>query len=106
MRARSFLILGCCAAATACAAGSAAGTLVGQYNVTGVLVENTCGQTALPTTNPLSFAVEIREADGVGYWVPAKSSQNMGSVRDDGTFSFTISQSSVVSQSTAGDNLQ
>lgn len=106
MRARSFLILSCSAVVTACAAGSAAGTLVGQYNVTGVLVENTCGQTALPTTNPLTFAVEIREADGVGYWVPAKSSQNMGSVRDDGTFSFTVSQSSVVSQSTAGDNLQ
>jgi hypothetical protein len=106
MRARSFLILGGMAVVTACSAGSPAGTLVGQYNVTGVLVENTCGQTALPTANPLSFAVEIREANGVGYWVPAKSSQNMGSVREDGTFSFTLSQSSVVNQTSAGDNLQ
>lgn len=90
----------------ACAQGSAEGTLVGKYAVKGALVENTCGQSALPTANPLDFVVEIREDQGVGYWAPSKASRNAGSVSANGSFRFVTSQTSVIGQSQNQRNLQ
>lgn len=85
-----------------CTQGSAAGTLVGRYTVKGVLVENTCGQAGLPTVNPLEFIVELREDQGVGYWVPSESPRNTGSLDDDGSFRFIVSQTQVVNQPANG----
>lgn len=69
--------------------------LVGVYSITGVLTENSCGQTALPAPNPLEYRVEIREKDGVGYWVPSKQSQNLGSLNAQGQFRFALTQTQV-----------
>jgi hypothetical protein len=75
-----------------CNAGKSTGSLVGDYDVRGVLAENSCGQTALPTVNPLDYAVELREDNGIGYWIPDKQTQNTGSLDSSGAFSFSVSQ--------------
>lgn len=90
----------------ACQGGSSPGTLIGTYAVRGVLVENTCGQTGLPTVNPLEFSLELREDQGVGYWIPTKNNRNSGIVNADGSFTFTTSQTQVLGQSSATQNLQ
>lgn len=82
----------CCA----CNQGTKPGSLVGSYAVHGVLVENTCGQNALPTSNPLDFVVEIRTDSGVAYWIPNKAMSNTGTLNDSGTFRFTTSDTKVV----------
>ncbi|MEY4579886.1 MAG: hypothetical protein RL701_4589 [Pseudomonadota bacterium] len=86
--------------------GAAVGNLVGTYDVRGVLVGNSCGQSGLPTVNPLTFALELREDDGVGYWVSSKDSQNTGSLKSDGTFRFSVTQTQLLSRSNATVNLQ
>jgi hypothetical protein len=107
MISRAFLVIAAACAVCACKQGAPAGTLVGDYDVRGVLVENTCGQAALPTTNPLQFNVELREDQGVGYWVPSKMAQNTGSLSVDGAFRFAVSTTQQVSQTTqANNNLQ
>jgi hypothetical protein len=95
-----------CVLLGACKEGTATGTLVGVYAVRGVLVENSCGTTALPTPSPLEYNVEIREDHGVGYWVPAKSPQNAGSLTARGEFNFSATQSAVLSMTQAGQQLQ
>jgi hypothetical protein len=94
------------AGASACLQGSSPGTLVGKYAVRGVLVENTCGQSALPAVNPLTFVVELREDQGVGYWVPDKAPRNTGSLSQDGSFRFTVGQTQVISQGAPGQATQ
>jgi hypothetical protein len=74
--------------------------LVGVYTVDGRLTENTCGIQALPTPNPLKYRVEIREKDGVGYWVPDKQVRNLGSLNERGDFRFVLAQSQVYSNGT------
>jgi hypothetical protein len=104
-RTSSAIATGC--ALCACQQGTPSGTLVGRYDVRGVLVENTCGQSGLPTSNPLQFSVELREDQGVGYWVPSKMSQNTGSLGADGSFRFAVSSTQQVAQTTqANNNLQ
>jgi hypothetical protein len=93
-------------AATGCMQGAKAGTLVGDYSVRGVLVENTCGQTALPAANPLMFALELREDQGIGYWIPDKAPRNTGSLGADGSFRFALAQTQVISQSTGPAQLE
>jgi hypothetical protein len=90
----------------ACAQGTTSGTLVGDYVVRGVLVQNGCGADALPTPSPLDYNLEIREDTGVGYWAPSKQTQITGSLNAQGQFSFSVSQSTVLSQTQAGQNLQ
>jgi hypothetical protein len=80
----------------ACTPGAKPGALVGSYTVHGVLVENTCGQSALPTSNPLDFVVEIRTDAGVAFWIPNKAAQNTGTLSDSGSFRFTTSETRVV----------
>lgn len=86
--------------------GKHSGVLVGVYAVRGVLALNTCGPMGLPAQNPLSFAVEIREDDGLGYWYPSKAAQNTGSFNSRGEFSFTVSQTKIVSMGLANPVLQ
>jgi hypothetical protein len=85
-------------ALSACNQGTSAGTLVGRYAVHAVLVENTCGS-GLPAQGTLDFQVELREQDGVGYWSPAKGSRNSGSLSEAGTFRFSASRTTVITQS-------
>jgi len=89
----------------ACAQGGAPGTLVGKYAVRGVLTENTCGS-GLSPVNPLTFDVQLRHDDGVGYWTQGKNAANTGTLQADGSFRFTTSQTQVVSQGSPQQNLQ
>jgi hypothetical protein len=70
---------------------------VGSYSVHGVLVENSCGQNALPTSGALDFKVEIRQDTGVAYWMPVKATQSSGTLSTSGDFRFTMSETQVVS---------
>lgn len=88
------------AALCACGKGAKPGDLVGSYTVHGVLVENSCGQSALPTSSSLDFVVEIRVDSGVAYWMPAKASQSAGTLSLGGDFRFTMSETQVVKQTT------
>jgi hypothetical protein len=95
------------AAAQGCTPGGThPGTLVGTYTIRGVLAENTCGESGFPTANPLSYDVEIREDDGLGYWMPSKQAQNTGSFNSAGAFHFTTSQTQVLSMGLANPNPQ
>jgi hypothetical protein len=82
-------------AASGCKNPTDGTTLVGVYSIKGVLTENSCGQTALPVPNPLEYQVEIREQDGIGYWVPTKQAQNIGSLNAQGQFRFALTQTQV-----------
>jgi hypothetical protein len=64
------------------------GVLVGAYAIKGSLVENSCGQAALPTKNPLDFTAEIRDVDGVKTWQIAKGPAYTGVLREDGQYRF------------------
>ena len=63
------------------------GELVGEYAIRGTLLENTCGDEALPANERLDFNVQIRD-DGVqALWLlnpPARP----GTLSDDGKFDF------------------
>jgi hypothetical protein len=89
----------------ACNESQPSGTLVGFYNVQGVLTENSCGQSALPATTPLKFDVQIREDGGLGYWLQAKQSENTGSLNARGEFRFSTSQTKVLSSGQTGQTL-
>ena len=86
------VVFGLCA----CNQGSKPGSLVGSYAIHGVLVENTCGQSALPTANPLDFVVELRTDSGVAYWMPDKAAMASGTLNDSGNFRFSMSDTQVV----------
>jgi hypothetical protein len=75
---------------------TSSGDLIGVYSITGSLIDNTCGQTALPAENPLRFDVEIRQKDSVGYWQIDKRAAQPGELEDDGSFSFRNEQTALV----------
>jgi hypothetical protein len=68
------------------------GELVGRYDVTGALVRNECGASALPINDPLSFEVEIRDDQGTGIWYLAEPPSISGALGADGAFHFTHNQ--------------
>jgi len=91
--------IACCVvvlALCACNQGTKPGSLVGNYAIHGVLVENTCGQSALPTVNPLDFVVELRVDTGVAYWMPDKAAPASGTLSESGSFRFSMSDTQVV----------
>jgi hypothetical protein len=75
----------------------AVGEIVGVYAINGALIANTCGQTALPTTDPLKFEVEIRQNDQVGYWQVSKQAPQTGELEADNSFKFSGQTTSLVS---------
>lgn len=74
-----------------------AGDLVGIYAINGALIQNTCGQMALPAVDPLKFEVEIRQNDQVGYWQVDKQPQQAGELEEDNSFRFSGETTSLVS---------
>jgi hypothetical protein len=76
---------------------SATGELIGVYSISGALIDNSCGQVALPAANPLRFEVEIRRENSVGFWQIEKRAAQPGEVEDDGSFRFKNEQTSLVS---------
>jgi hypothetical protein len=72
----------------ACTKGTPSGVLVGKYAVKGSLIDNTCGQAALPASNPLNYVVSLRDNNGTATWAPDKSSAAGGSLSGSGSFNF------------------
>lgn len=70
------------------------GELLGAYAISGVLLENSCGQAALPTQNPLDFVAEIRNASGVITWQLDKQPAYAGVLRAGGEYRF-VSESQI-----------
>jgi hypothetical protein len=64
------------------------GELVGAYRIEGALMENSCGGSAVPAADPLRFNVEIRKQDGSGLWLVTSPPGHLGSLADNGDFSF------------------
>lgn len=72
----------------ACRPPKLSGESVGQYSVTGALMENTCGE-GYPTPDTLGFYVELRHESGVvGYWKLADAPIVTGTVEREGAFRF------------------
>ncbi len=85
---------------------TAPGVLVGEYAITGTLIENSCGA-GLPTQNPLTFTAAIRDSDGVINWQIAKGPASTGVLRDDGSYRFvTEASNNLGPQTMAKTNLQ
>jgi hypothetical protein len=72
MRGASLLILmGCLLGLplSGCPPVDPSGEVVGTYDVTGSLVENSCGSAAFAAQDPIEFVVELRaEGHGPAYW--------------------------------------
>lgn len=64
------------------------GDPVGTYMIVGSLEENTCGQAALPTRNPLHFEVQIRAFGEAGMWIVGDPPGFDGVLLNDGSFLF------------------
>jgi hypothetical protein len=65
------------------------GEPVGSFDVVGALVENACGDSAVPALDPLRFAVELRtDEDGLAFWRRPDSPLVDGTVDQDGNFRF------------------
>lgn len=79
---------------TGCVAVEPPGELVGAYAVTGTLLENTCGE-GLPAVDPMTFEVELREDEGLGYWLVAPPAR-LGHLSASGEFSFEVERSYTV----------
>jgi len=83
-----FATLGCLSLAlAACDAPPPPGELVGQYKIVGSLASDTCGP-GLGATQALSFDVQLRDDEGVGYWVFADREPAPGTLDATGKFSF------------------
>ena len=80
------------------------GALVGVYAIDGALTENTCGQSAFPTKDPLRFEVIIRQLDQVGYWQIEKRPAKAGDLEADGAFRFINESTSLVSSMRGANN--
>lgn len=65
------------------------GELVGSYDITGQLVENSCGTGAFPAKNPLEFRVQVRrEGDELAQWILDEPPGSYGSLDETGGFLF------------------
>jgi hypothetical protein len=79
-----------------CAMPKRPGELVGAYHISGELTDNSCGSSALPAANRLSFDVEIRQDHGAGLWVRDMPPPHSGRLNDDGSFAFEFTTSYTV----------
>jgi hypothetical protein len=80
-----------------CTVPKTPGELVGAYHITGQLTDNSCGTSALPAANSLSFDVEIRQDHGAGLWVRDMPPPHSGRLNDDGSFGFEFTTSYAIS---------
>jgi len=83
-------------ATSSCQMPEPPGDLVGKYSITSALLENTCGQSALPVAETLAYRVELRE-DGVNaYWLMGSPPARLGRVTDDNEYTFELQQTYAV----------
>jgi hypothetical protein len=77
MRASMFVFVLLVLAGSACQA-KPPGDLVGQYAVTAELMDNTCGDAALPLAEVLEYRVELRRDGRTAYWMIGSPPGNQG----------------------------
>lgn len=77
------------------------GDLLGAYAVSGALTENSCGQSGLPTQNPLAFVAELRDVDGVTTWQIEKKPAFSGVLERDGDYRFVSEQAFPLGEQTS-----
>lgn len=81
--------------------GELPGDLVGDYAVTGTLVDHTCGEQALPAADPMRFDVELREDNGQGFWI-VQPPAHTGTLSPDGAFHFESESTQLLSADRVG----
>ena len=87
MRIACLVLLGCLS--LSCEQGKVRGTQIGTYHVQGSLLENTCGDTALPAEASLDFQVEIRRlGPKSGLWILGGPPGTEGTLTEEGAFVF------------------
>jgi hypothetical protein len=74
-------------AGNACQMPEPPGDLVGEYAITASLMENTCGDAALPVAEVLEYRVELRRDGRTAYWMIGSPPGNQG-VYSSGDVSF------------------
>jgi hypothetical protein len=77
MRASKLVLLLLAIAGSACQA-KPPGDLVGEYVITAELMENTCGDAALPLADQLEYRVEVRRDGRTAYWMIGSPPGNQG----------------------------
>lgn len=87
--------------ALAACSGELPGDLVGDYAVTGTLVDHTCGKQALPAADPMLFDVELREDNGQGFWI-VQPPAHTGTLSPDGAFHFESESTQLLSAGPVG----
>lgn len=78
MRASKLVFLLLALAASACQMAELPGELVGEYAVTAELMENTCGEAALPLAEVLEYRVQLRRDGRTAYWMIGSPPGNQG----------------------------
>jgi len=77
MRASKLVLVSFALAGGACQAAPP-GDLVGAYAITAELMENTCGDAALPLAEVLEYRVELRRDGRTAYWMIGSPPGNQG----------------------------
>jgi len=77
MRAWKLVLVLLALAASACQA-KPPGDLVGDYAITAELMENTCGDAALPLADSLEYRVQVRRDGRTAYWMIGSPPGNQG----------------------------
>lgn len=96
MRASTVLIL-LLALTGACQMPEPPGELVGEYAITGTLLENTCGDAALPVASVLSYRVQLRREGPTAYWLIGAPPANQGTITAAGDIRFEREERFMVS---------
>ena len=89
-------IVGAVLALMGCQPQELPGEPLGTYAINGALEENTCGQTALPANDPLTFDVQIRVEGTNGTWIVDNPPGFEGVVDEEGAFLFGVESFSTV----------
>ncbi len=71
----------------ACETPPPPGELVGRYRITGTMATDSCGP-GLGATRALTFTAELRDDEGVGYWLFGDQEATPGTLDSAGAFSF------------------
>ena len=72
----------------ACQMPEPPGELVGEYAITGTLLDNTCGDAALPVADVLSYRVQLRREGPTAYWLIGAPPANQGTITASGAIRF------------------
>lgn len=78
MRASTLVLLPLALAGSGCQMPEPPGELVGNYAITASLIDNTCGDAALPLAEVLEYRVQVRRDGRTAYWMLNKPPGSQG----------------------------